>query len=1321
MKKKLKKIIISMLSLVFIFGNIALVNPNNIIINTSALETDEVLLEDEMELGIDNTESNIAENSVSENEATSGKWGDNITWEFFEDGTLKFSGIGDMPTVYYESDIPWAGLREEINKVIIDKGVTSIGDYAFYDCSNLTSITIPDSVTEIWNYTFRNCSNLTDITIPDGVTSIGTGAFMNCTSLTNIIIPDSVTSTGVQVFWCCNSLTNITISNSITSIRENFFRGCISLTSITIPESVTSIEDYAFDGCSSLTNITISDGVTFIKSCAFKNCTSLTSITFPESVTYIGQDTFKNCTNLANISLPDTITTLGSGAFSYTNLTCVIIPRGVTTIQNHIFEGCNLEKMIIPDSVKRFLQFSFTGCTDFTDIYYTGTEEQWAMIERDIYYGTNLKGTVHYNYNGSLYNGGNIDVKEFIKWDKENQKATFSNSLYTYGVNENTDLSFIDSLDSLIGQKVLVVTDPEKTGVLLGVYPIEKVEGMITSWSPSTVTFNNVTYLAAKDFTHYGSLPVPITKTICYIHNNNIVGMEIGEEKSGILEKWNGTTNEITIDGNTYPLKTDDLSFLTSIQNWMDKSISYVVLDGNVVQLNLTSYQSSYTGKLEKYDKNSRLLHFSDGKEYYVSNDLKDSVSEYMNKWGVYVITTSQENGTEITSISPVKVQCKVTLEISKKTLYYKDGKYSYDNQNFVDRGEILIPYTIKIENSTNANKSAWSQLKNESEYAITIEDLNIEIPSNFNFGWLLEGDIQSIKEGTVLHIGDVVGANGYIRPSVGYRPEANTNSYTIESVLNTSIGDYSAENTFAITQNYDDSSINELKTAASQSLSEISDKIALVDMSEYFDKDTQDAISEALLSVAMMANAEKEDFKEALTEELFDKVFGDWKLKTGANTYDIPIKIAVDTEKYGKLVFEFTMHITSFDLDGSRYGIFGSIDYEIVDGERLNEILIKSKKNAGIISQCDVTAFCDSAYNLAEKEIKKAYNKIWGDDANKVGNIIFGQTVTDILKENDTSYSDIMFKIITAAGKSYTVKCPVDVYVYDKSGNLCASIVNNKIEKNTQTDSIHLEVVGDTKIVTLWDDNYSLKFDSNDTGTMDITVTEYAGMNSILRTVEFYDLTLGDNIYYSTDVPQDILTGEYILVDNKDEKIKPAVDTTHLETIIVDEKPQEHIHEYNNPIFSWSEDYQSCSALFTCKDGDDQQNFECVVETFENDDNTIVYKASVEFNGVSYTDTQIIENKDEIDDKEEPSKPSGSGETDTNTSDGTSKGEIDTDNNVSDKNGAIANSKDKTNNNSSSKAVDTGDDNMLSPFAGLMILSVVIYITIKKRYLKKL
>ena len=168
---------------------------------------------------------------------------------------------------------------EDLTSVTIPNSVTKIDQSAFLGCTDLESITIPNSVTVIGDYAFNECSSLESITIPNSVTEIGERAFWECSSLTSVTIGDGVTKIGKGAFWECSSLASVTIGNSVTRIGESAFLSCKNLKSVTIPNSVTRIDKWAFAGCYSLTSVTIGNGITRIGEEAFGECKSLMSVT----------------------------------------------------------------------------------------------------------------------------------------------------------------------------------------------------------------------------------------------------------------------------------------------------------------------------------------------------------------------------------------------------------------------------------------------------------------------------------------------------------------------------------------------------------------------------------------------------------------------------------------------------------------------------------------------------------------------------------------------------------------------------------------------------------------------------------------------------------------------------------------------------------------------------------------------------------------------------------------------------------------------------------------------------------------------------------
>lgn len=270
-------------------------------------------------------------------------------------------------------------------------GLTSIGEYAFSNCGNLASITIPDSVTSIGYGAFSGCSSLTSVNIPDGVTSIANTTFTRCSSLTSVNIPDSVTSIGVAAFGACNSLTSINIPNSVVSIGREAFKSCSNLTTIAIPDSVDSIGEMVFRDCTSLTELTVSEGNKTYES--YENCiytktektltavaTGLTSIKFLDGVTSIGEAAFYSCRNLTTITIPDSVTSIGDYAFhNCTSLTSVMIPGSVTSIGKGVFMESGLTSITIPDSITSIDKDVFYLC-NITTVTYKGTRAQWEAF-----------------------------------------------------------------------------------------------------------------------------------------------------------------------------------------------------------------------------------------------------------------------------------------------------------------------------------------------------------------------------------------------------------------------------------------------------------------------------------------------------------------------------------------------------------------------------------------------------------------------------------------------------------------------------------------------------------------------------------------------------------------------------------------------------------------------------------------------------------------------------------------------------------------------------------------------------------------------------
>ena len=178
--------------------------------------------------------------SAADDVVASGTCGENLTWTL-SGGTFTISGSGEMKNYSWES-VPWYSSRTTIQSVVIEDGVTYIGESAFWACSSLTSVVIPDSVTTIGGYAFSECSSLTSVTIPDSVTTIGSGTFGGCSSLTSVDIPEGVTTIGSGAF-------------GVIKVAYQEYSGCTNLQTVTLPERIKTIDYAAFNGCDNLSDV----------------------------------------------------------------------------------------------------------------------------------------------------------------------------------------------------------------------------------------------------------------------------------------------------------------------------------------------------------------------------------------------------------------------------------------------------------------------------------------------------------------------------------------------------------------------------------------------------------------------------------------------------------------------------------------------------------------------------------------------------------------------------------------------------------------------------------------------------------------------------------------------------------------------------------------------------------------------------------------------------------------------------------------------------------------------------------------------------------
>lgn len=349
---------------------------------------------------------------LSETEPVKGSCGENTTWAYLN-GTLTISGSGATDNWTMNKTPDWKSFANEITSVVVEKGVTGIGDYAFYGLSSLKNVTLPEGLKGLGRYLFRQCTALENITIPNGIDTVGNYlfdgcnalksatvgslgdymfsgcgaleavmftnaitklpryAFQSCTSLKRIAIPETVTEVGDRVFYGCTSLE----SAETGILGEYMFSGCTALKSITLRDTVKNIPKYAFSGCSGLETLELGEGITELGNYALQNCTGLKKVILPSTLERVTGYPFRGCTALESVEVKgDKYTTKGDILYTADMQTLALcppaykgsinVPKSVTAIADAAFFYCSgLEEVTLPDGLVSLGEDAFCGAS----------------------------------------------------------------------------------------------------------------------------------------------------------------------------------------------------------------------------------------------------------------------------------------------------------------------------------------------------------------------------------------------------------------------------------------------------------------------------------------------------------------------------------------------------------------------------------------------------------------------------------------------------------------------------------------------------------------------------------------------------------------------------------------------------------------------------------------------------------------------------------------------------------------------------------------------------------------------------------------------
>lgn len=345
--------------------------------------------------------ADVQQQAETTQDEKSGTCGEHLTWTLDDNGTLTVSGTGRMEHFF----TGWSDYAQEIKKVILPEGLTSIGESAFSNCVNLKEISIPESVVQIEYYAFRNTAltadsanwengicyidgwavevkkDLENCVLGGNTRGIQMGVFDNCKELRTVTVLDGARAQiPEELFQRSENLESVRLSSGITKIGNHAFSECKNLKEVILPEGIACIDDYAFYGCTGLTEVVIPGSVREFGYSIFKNCSALNRVTLPNNLEEIPSAIFSGCTALQNIDIPSSVKTIEQYAFKGSGLLEIDIPEGVSKIGGNAFRSCNnLRQFSMPDSVTILGENVFTECAMLEDVELSSNIENIAL------------------------------------------------------------------------------------------------------------------------------------------------------------------------------------------------------------------------------------------------------------------------------------------------------------------------------------------------------------------------------------------------------------------------------------------------------------------------------------------------------------------------------------------------------------------------------------------------------------------------------------------------------------------------------------------------------------------------------------------------------------------------------------------------------------------------------------------------------------------------------------------------------------------------------------------------------------------------------
>lgn len=796
-----------------------------------------------------------------------------------------------------------------------------------------------------------------------------------------------------------------------------------------------------------------------------KYVNSIKTVVIREGVTSIGYEAFENCSNLESVIIPTSVTSVGYRAFaSCKKLRDIELPETITSIGSGAFSYCeSLVSIRILGNIVAQGSGIFTGCTNLSKV---------VLLSSGLGASNNFYNCPKLISAGSL--GGGYSI-EFSK-DVFGRAVRFDRANY---------LKYVVLPDSIAPYSI-------PTNFF---YLCERLEYVVIPESVEHIDDNAFYKCDNLSDIYYTGSQDEWNKMKVGTENANLSKAKIHFNSTGPNDPGQSSDNMETVEE------------VHQFQNW---------------------------------DIFTNMVYFQDGTSYKLTDTYGSvNIEDLLDNWVVCTICKDPNKGNYVTDMEKITSKIVIDIALDKSEIFYKDDELSFDEEKYEGKSAFEIPYHVTVENRISHSVDA-ATLKamqaDNSSLNVEVTDVIVSSPKGFNFGMFGGGELDW-KDSIILRANEKWEGDGYIRADGDYSPFAQSNEYQMNLSVHTSAGNKADHAVFTVGYvDYMQESVETTAKKAANELKKVADKAVFLsgeysilrDEFGFTDKDV-DSFKKSILIALSSCTMPQDKLPDMVAKKYYDRFFSQYKLELTGSAQTVTLKFIFDTPKYGRLEVAVDCKLNRLSLSDTQFAMYGDIQYRVLNQEKkAASRLIPSSLKEGVLGafgQCDIRDFADATYKLVEAELKQAlYEPTAGNSTAYIANIVLSDTTKNIMKALNVSADDLLWKMVTYPTKSSRAACPIDVYVYDSNGNLCGSIVNNRIVKESPGD-FSLRIKDDVKYVTGLDSGYKIEYVATDNGKMDVEITEEIGFNLPLRSISFYNVELNKDAVYEQSTPHDLMS----------------------------------------------------------------------------------------------------------------------------------------------------------------------------------------------------